>query len=118
MTASRRDAPRPVQIKSGTPLTMHEDRDGILHVRTRTTAVLALEEIKSIGIENMLEVQTYRITRIVGSVSHFVRFLDGGEVRLAYNAQGCLLEFSAQGVAVEIQDGKRLTMASVRRSSP
>ncbi|QFZ87191.1 hypothetical protein GFK26_32650 [Variovorax paradoxus] len=99
-------------------MTMHEDCDGILHVRTRTTAVLALDEIKSIGIENMLDIRSYTITPIVGSVSHFIRFLDGGEVRLAYNAQGCLLEFSAQGVAVEIQDGNRLTMASLRRGCP
>ena len=67
-----------------------------------------LSSIKSVGIHNLIDVQTYNMTIAAGMTSHFVRFRDGGEVSFAYNDAGKLVNFSATKVAFTLRKGNEL----------
>jgi len=85
---------------------VEQGKDGSATVRTTTggtmqvdkerNVTLDLETITAVGIKNLSEVETHQINRVMGSISHFVRFHGGGEVRFAYNHEGKLIELSAQ----------------------
>ena len=63
---------------------------------------IGLKKISSVGIYNLMEVENHAITNIVGSVSHYVRFFGGGEVRFAYNNSGQLIELAATNVIATV----------------
>jgi hypothetical protein len=107
----------------GSSIEKHED--GTATVRTAAGAVLDisknrdvkldLETIESVGIHNLLEVETHQITRVVGSTSHFVRFHGGGEVSFAYNHQGKLIELSAQACGFSLSNKNELLFRKAKK---
>ena len=85
--------------------------DGSLSVETAAGAAITmgddgisinLEEIKSVGIKNVIDVEVHQINTIVGSRSHYIRFNGGGEVKFAYNQKGQLIEFSGKNVSLNL----------------
>ena len=60
------------------------------------------QTIASVGIVNLTEVVEHHITTIVGSRSHLVRFVNGGELRFAYNGAGDLIELKSRGMVASI----------------
>lgn len=66
------------------------------------TLRVALDEISAVRVDDLAEVLEHRIARIVGSTSHVVRFIGGGELRYAYNSRGQVIELSAEGVRAAI----------------
>jgi hypothetical protein len=68
---------------------------------------LDFKHIKSIGIHNIIDVQAHNVNTVLGMVSHFVKFHNGGELRFAYNQAGQLVEFSFTRLHVNITDGNR-----------
>jgi hypothetical protein len=81
---------------------------GLLDLSKDRKATLDLETIQSVGIQNVVEVETHQIARIAGSTSHFIRFHGGGEVRFAYNQQGKLIELSAEHCAFTLTNHNEL----------
>jgi hypothetical protein len=75
-----------------------------------------LPVITSVGIADLADVQSHNIVRIVGSVSHHVRFVGGGELCYVYNTRGELIELSAVNVKVSISSQHRLVFAPYRRN--
>jgi len=71
---------------------------------------LHIESIKSIGIENLVDLEVHAINHIFNSVSHYLKFSGGGEVRFAYDAAGRLLEFEATNIAAQIVNGDRIIL--------
>jgi hypothetical protein len=76
--------------------TLRTATGGTMQVDKERNVTLDLETITAVGIRDLSEVETHRINRVMGSISHFVRFHGGGEVRFAYNHEGKLIELSAQ----------------------
>lgn len=66
------------------------------------TASINLKKITAVGIYNLADVENHTINTIVGSVSHYVRFTGGGEVRFVYNTSGQLIELSAKNVITSV----------------
>ena len=64
-------------------------------------------QIKSLGIYNIIDVKTHQVNQLLGMVSHFVKFHNGGELRFAYNQAGQLVELSFTSLHVNITDGNR-----------
>ena len=86
------------------------DKPEKLNIRSdKDPVMLHIDAIESIGIENLLDVESHTINRMFNSVSHYVRFLGGGEVRLSYNDKGEILEFSAKNMAADIVE-KRVVL--------
>ena len=65
----------------------------------------------TVGIKNLTEVTEHQITTILGSRSHLVRFVNGGELRFAYNSLGQLLELSARELIAHMSKGHVITFA-------
>jgi hypothetical protein len=68
----------------------------------------SLESIATVGVEDLRWVEQHAISRVYNSISHFIRFVGGGEVRFAFSLDGDLLELSCTGAAMIIRDGNRL----------
>ena len=64
--------------------------------------------IKSVGIVNILDVESHFINTIMNSKSHVIKFSNGGEVTFAYNANGALIDLSAKYVSLTISQADEL----------
>lgn len=71
---------------------------------------VTLPRIERIGIADLAEVAERWINTAYGSVSHCLRFRKGSVLRLAYAADGSLLEFSGEGLSVSIDRDGTLTV--------
>ena len=73
-----------------------------IEIGANGTANINLKKIAAVGIHNLVDVESHTINTIVGSVSHYVRFAGGGEVRFVYNTSGQLIELSAKNVITSV----------------
>lgn len=55
---------------------------------------LFLMNLKSVGIRNLSEIETYNINAIANSISHYVKFAGGGELWFAYGCTGQLIDLN------------------------
>lgn len=70
---------------------------------------LTLESVNAVTVADLTWVEQHTITRVFDSVSHFIRFIGGGELRFAFSFAGDLLELSAERVGMKITpDGETL----------
>lgn len=83
--------------------------DGTVSVKSSSGAAITmgdsgisidLEKINSVGIKNIIDVETHSINTALGSRSHFIKFYGGGEVQFAYNQAGQLIELSSTNVSL------------------
>ncbi len=58
--------------------------------------------VRNVGIAKLAEVVDHRIAAIVDSVSHYVRFCNGGEIYYVFNGRGEIVELSGLAVFVNI----------------
>ena len=77
------------------------------------TCQLSLDEIRAVRVEDLSQVLEHRIARIVGSTSHVIRFIGGGELRYAYNNRGQVIELSATGIKGEVSPGRVVTFGAL-----
>jgi hypothetical protein len=55
----------------------------------------AFSSVRAVGIANLAQVVEHRIVSIVGSTSHHVTFISGGELYYVFNARNELVEMSS-----------------------
>lgn len=77
------------------------------------TSYVSLDEIRAVRVEDLSQVLDHRIARIVGSTSHVIRFIGGGELRYAYNSRGQVIELSATGVKGAVSANRVVTFGAV-----
>lgn len=104
------DKPKPINVQSSGQVTSRTNPDGSVSLSSEQPVSLHVESIKSVGIENLVDVETHVINRLFNSVSHYIRFFGGGEVRFSYNAEGELLEFATTNVDAYIENGERIIL--------
>lgn len=80
-------------------------------------ALLRLQSVKTVGVENLADVEIHTINRIFGSISHYIRFYGGGEVRFSYNTEGKVLEFAVTNAEAHIENGERILLKRMRDKS-
>jgi hypothetical protein len=66
------------------------------------TLQIPLDEIRAVQVDDLAQVVDHRIVRIMGSTSHVVRFVGGGELRYVYNSRGQVIELSSSGVHASV----------------
>jgi hypothetical protein len=76
------------------------------------TVSLDFKRIQNIGIRNIIDVQHYGINTVLGMVSHFVKFHNGGELRFAYNQAGQLIELTFSRLHVNITDDTQVMFSA------
>jgi hypothetical protein len=59
-------------------------------------------------VENICDIEEHCINRFYNSVSHFIKFIGGGEVKFAFNTSGNIMELIGTDIAVTITNGDRL----------
>lgn len=85
-------------ITPGSQCTGHVDGDGFAHAETPF--------VRSVGIGDLSQVVEHHINHIYGSVSHHVRFADGGHLNYIADSQGHVTEFFITGLdAVMMANG-------------
>lgn len=104
------DEPKPIKVQSSGQVTNRTNPDGSVSLTSKHPVSLHIESIRSVGIENLIDVETHAINVLFGLVSHYVRFFGGGEVRFSYNAEGEVLEFATTNVDAAILDGERIIL--------
>ena len=104
------EEPIPIQIRSGGQVNQQTRPDGSVSLSSKHPVSLHIESIKSVGIENLVDVESHAINRLFDSVSHYIKFFGGGEVRFSYNAEGELLEFATTNVDAFISNGERIIL--------
>ena len=101
---------KPFKMLGTEKMETRRNEDGSMSVRSSETMALEFDTIKSIGLENLLDVEVHTINRLFNSVSHYIRLHDGGEIRFSYNDEGKLMEFSATNIGAEVLNGERLVL--------
>lgn len=74
---------------------------------------VSLDEIRAVRVEDLSQVLDHRIARIMGSTSHVIRFIGGGELRYAYNNRGQVIELSATGVKGAVSPNRIVTFGAL-----
>ena len=87
---------------------------GKMEIDKQRNVTLDLATITAVGLQNLSDVESHQINRVIGSVSHFVRFHGGGELRFAYNHEGKLIELSAQNCAFVLTQANELLFGKAR----
>jgi hypothetical protein len=97
-----------VQITPEGVVKLEIQPDGSMRASSDQPVKMDLGTIRSVGIRNLVHVESHAITRVAGSVSHYVRFFGGGALRFAYNDRGQLIELVCELLSVTTQDGEVL----------
>lgn len=77
------------------------------------TSQVSLDEIRAVRVEDLSQVLDHRIARIMGSTSHVIRFIGGGELRYAYNNRGQVIELSATGIKGAVSPNRVVTFGAM-----
>jgi hypothetical protein len=92
-----------------------KETDGKVRYSMAGPTEIHLEYLSSFDIKNIQDVESHQINRVFNSVSHYIKFLNGGEARISYIANGELLEFWGKSINIEIIDGERVVISSLSR---
>jgi hypothetical protein len=82
--------------------------DGSISASSNQPISINLGTIKSVGVENLGDIETHGIHRLYNSVSHYIKFFGGGEVKFSFNSAGKILDLCGSEVSVTITNGDRL----------
>jgi hypothetical protein len=104
------EKPKPFTMTPEGTIRTQTAPDGSISASSDKPIAIDIEDIKSVGIENLVDVEAHEISRLFNSTSHFVKFFGGGEVRFAYNDAGELLEFKMHHVTITIENGERIVL--------
>ena len=108
--ADKSHDPKPFTIQPEGEITKRVNEDGSLSISSKQPVNLHIESIKSIGVENLVDVEVHKINRVFNSVSHYIKFHGGGEVTFAYDSQGQILEFTGNHIDAEVHNGERILL--------
>lgn len=69
----------------------------------RQAQIKLSDGIRFVQLDNILDIRKHEVTDVFKSVSHYIEFLDGGEVHFSYNHEGNILDFIVSHVGVKFE---------------
>jgi hypothetical protein len=94
---------RLVAPKSGTDyIDLPPNPGGEACIDAQNNIAIKDSKVRFVGVASLAEVVEYRIAAIVDSVSHYVRFCNGGELYYVFNRRGEVVELTGRAVTVSI----------------
>ncbi len=104
---------KPIRLESEQPIVTVKETENSCHYALSGSGEVYIEHLSSFDIQNIRDIESHQINRIFNSVSHHIKFVDGGEVKLSYSADGTLLEFWGKSVNIVIVDGERVIISKL-----
>ena len=83
--------------------TIAADKDGI---------TVEIGSIKSVGFHNIVDLKSHIILHEGDLTVHKAEFRDGGQVKIAYSAQGKLVEFTCRNIGQSITKNNEIVLYS------
>ena len=80
--------------------------DGTLAVSSEKSVSIDMENILSIGIQNVVDIKSYQQERLEHSTRHIIEFHGGGKVDLEYSHSEEIIKCSIHGLITEIEQGR------------
>ncbi len=87
-------------VGGASPPVISQVAEGHVHV--------AFQSIKSIGVENVLDVESHHVNTFLNSKSHVIKYRNGGELAFSYSAKGDLIDLNANGLKLFITKNNEL----------
>ena len=103
-----RKEPKPVGIRSEGQVSASMSPDGLCTVSAAHDITADLVNLRSVGIENLADIEVHEINRLYNSTSHYIKFFGGGEVKFSYSSTGKLLDLIALNVTCSICNGDQV----------
>jgi hypothetical protein len=69
-----------------------------------------LATLREWGLARLLDVTSHHVNQVGTTVSHVVRFVNGGHVAMAWHADGRLIEMTAEGVEIKVDATGRMLL--------
>lgn len=69
-----------------------------------------IKRIASVGIENIMDLQSYGLSRRDGRVMHLIEFIGGGTCEMTYSEAGKLEVFSGHSISLSFKPGDHLVL--------
>jgi len=85
--------------------------DGSVAASSDQSVDLDLGHIDAIGIRKLVDIESHEITRVAGMTSHHIRLYGGGEVILAFNEQGQIINCRGLEVETTILNGREVVFS-------
>jgi hypothetical protein len=79
---------KPIEVTPENTMDVFTNSDGVLVFSSKDSICVDLTSIKSVGIENIVDIDKHEITPLFDSVSHYIKFRGKGEVQFSYNLNG------------------------------
>ena len=103
--------PKSFTVRPEGTMQLTTSADGSVYTSSDKPVHIDLGHIEAIGIRNLVDVESHEITRVAGMTSHFIRLHGGGEVVLAFNDQGQIIECRGLGVRSTVLNGRELVFS-------
>ena len=88
--------------------------DGSIVASSEKPVRVDMGTIDAIGLRNLADIEAHTITRVAGITSHFIRLFGGGEIVLAFNEKGTIIECKGENVLSNIINGRELVFSKKR----
>jgi hypothetical protein len=99
---------KPIEVTPENTMDVFTNSDGVLVFSSKDSICVDLTSIKSVGIENIVDIDKHEITPLFDSVSHYIKFRGKGEVQFSYNLNGILLELATTDVHIVIRHSENI----------
>lgn len=100
--------PKKFSIRPEGSLQLQTGADGTLTASSDMPVKIDLGHIDAIGIRHLADIVSHEIKRVAGLTSHFIRLFGGGEIVLAFNEQGNIIECCGSDVLSRVVNGQEL----------
>lgn len=105
------DQPKSFNIRPEGAMSIKTQSDGTVNAVSDKPVTIDLGTIEAIGIGNLVDVESHDITRVAGITSHFIRLHGGGDVVLAFNEQGKIIQCQGLNVRSTVVNGSELVFS-------
>lgn len=95
--------------------------DGVrITANAKGSTILELDKLRTAGIRQLADVESHTVNNVMGSISHYVRFHGGGEVKYAYSQiTGKLIALSVENASVRVsKDGSEVLFSRMPADRP
>ena len=99
---------KPIEITPSDTMDIFTNSDGVLVCHTENMINIDFTSIKTVGIENIVDIDKHEITPLFDSVSHYIKFRGKGEVQFSYNLNGTLLELATTDVQIVVRHNENI----------
>lgn len=93
-------------VKPAGEMKVNTESDGRLELKSEKPISVDMDNILSIGIQNVVDIKSYQLEHKEHSTHHAIEFHGGGTVDLEYANSGEIIKCSIRGLITELDHGR------------